>query len=142
MARPFYIALDFDGTLCDHRFPDIGDEVPHAFHWAREWRIAGASLILWTMRSDGRTGTGAENGPVLSDAVAWCKARGVEFHAINENPSQKAWTESLKLYAHVYVDDASLGCPLKENPRAGGRPYADFERIGPAVLAMVREHFA
>lgn len=27
MNRPLVIAVDFDGTLCEHRFPDIGE--PH-----------------------------------------------------------------------------------------------------------------
>jgi len=141
MPKPFYIACDFDGTIVDHRFPDIGQEAAGACGWLRRWREAGASLILWTMRSDGRTGTGADNGPVLADAVAFCKARGVEFFGVNENPTRTSWTGSPKVYANVYVDDASIGCPLRESPRAGGRPVADWSAIGPTVLDLVERHF-
>lgn len=77
-----YIAVDFDGTIVEHEFPDIGRESTGAFHWMKKWQEAGAKLILWTMRSDGLTGTGKENGPVLTDAVEFCRRNGVEFFGI------------------------------------------------------------
>lgn len=134
---PFTIALDFDGTLVEHQFPDIGPEVPEAFDWLRRYRAAGARLILWTMRSDGRCGAGKANGPVLTEAVEFCRARGVEFWGVNVNPEQAAWTQSPKAYAHVYVDDMAAGCPLTGLPR---RPYVDWRLVGPAVMAMLMEH--
>jgi hypothetical protein len=139
--RPFFVAVDFDGTIVDHQFPDVGAEVPGALRWLEAWQAAGASLILWTMRSDGRSGDGKENGPVLSDAVNFCRDRGLEFFSVNGNPTQ-TWTKSPKAYAHVYVDDAAFGCPLRENPRCGGRPYVDWEKVGPAVLDLIRQHFS
>lgn len=133
-----YIGIDFDGTIVAHEFPDIGAPVPGAFRWMKEWQAAGAKLILWTMRSDGRTGEGRENGPVLTDAVEFCRANGVEFFAVNENPTQRCWTNSPKIYAHVYVDDAAAGCPLRPNPKMGGRPYVDWDMVGPAVMEMIK----
>ena len=47
-----FIAVDFDGTIAEHDYPDIGLAVPGAFKWMREWQDAGAKLMLWTMRSD------------------------------------------------------------------------------------------
>ena len=132
-----FIAVDFDGTIAEHEFPDIGNAVPGAFDWMKEWQAAGAKLILWTMRSDGRTGDGKENGPVLTEAVEFCRANGVEFWAVNANPTQAAWTGSPKCYAHVYVDDAAYGCPLRPARKAGVRPCVDWEKVGPAVLAVV-----
>lgn len=132
------IAVDFDGTIVDHRFPDIGAESPGAFRWLKQWQEAGAKLILWTMRSDDRQGEGPENGPVLSDAVEFCRKNGVEFWAVNSNPQQCSWTRSPKVYAHLYVDDAAFGVPLRENPRSGGRPMVDWDVVGPAVLAMIQ----
>lgn len=126
------IAIDFDGTLVDHRFPDIGDEVPGAFDWLKRFQEAGARLILWTMRSDGR-----EHGDVLSSAVEFCRARGIEFWAVNGNPQQSSWTQSPKCYAHAYIDDAAIGCPLRELPRSGAKPAVDWDKIGPIVLAMI-----
>lgn len=139
-GNPLFIATDFDGTIVAHEFPEIGAPAPGAFEWLKRWRDAGGHIILWTMRSDGRTGTGKENGPVLTEAVEFCRKNGVEFFGVNENPTQAAWTNSPKCYAHAYVDDAGLGCPLRENPKAGGRPVVDWSVVGPLVLEMIHAH--
>ena len=124
------IAIDFDGTIVLHEFPDIGREVPGAFEWMKKFQDAGCKLILWTMRSDG------DNfGPVLTQAVEFCRERGVEFWGVNENPGQD-WSDSPKAYAHVYIDDAAFGCPLVENP--GGRPFVDWDSVGPAILCRIK----
>jgi len=123
--------------LAEHEFPDIGREVPGAFDWLKKFQAAGAKLILWTMRSDGRTGDGKENGPVLTEAVEWCRERGVEFWGVNGNPGQSSWTQSPKAYAHLYIDDAAFGCPLVESKKFGNRPYVDWSKVGPAVMDML-----
>jgi hypothetical protein len=71
--------------------------------------------------------------------VEFCRKNGVEFWGINTNADQATWTKSPKAYAHVYVDDAAFGCPLRENPRMGGRPWVDWSIIGPAVLEKLTE---
>lgn len=145
----FIIGLDFDGTLVEHEFPEIGPPVPGAFEWVRRWQDAGASLVLWTMRSDGRERLVPDPskpeiatcnraiGPVLTEAVLFCQARGLKFWGVNANPQQHTWTQSPKAYCHVYVDDAAACCPLLPNPRSGKRPYVDFSIVGPAVLALI-----
>lgn len=125
------LAIDFDGTIADHRFPDIGSAVPGAFEWMKKFQEAGAQLILWTMRSDGQ-----ESGDVLTHAVEFCKDKGIEFYGVNENPDQD-WSDSPKVYAHYYIDDASIGCPLHENPRCGGAPFVDWEVVGPLVMDLI-----
>ena len=129
-----FIAIDFDGTIVDHRFPEIGEPNPGAIDWMKRFQEAGARLILWTMRSDGAMKNGDER-PVLTEAVEYCRVNGVEFHGINENPQD--WTTSPKAYAHTYIDDAALGCPLRENPRMGGRPFVDWDAVGPRVMEMI-----
>lgn len=91
------LAVDFDGTVVDHRFPDIGVEAPGAFRWLRRFQEQGAMLILFTMRSDGR----ADGTNPLSEAVEFCRRRGVEFWGVNHNPEQSSWTGSPKVYAHA-----------------------------------------
>lgn len=138
------IAIDFDGTIVDHRFPDIGTPVPGAIEWMKRFQSAGATLILWTMRSDmrgaddavGPNGVGPDHN-YLEDAVAYCRDNGVEFWGVNGNREQSSWTDSPKAYAHLYIDDAAFGCPLRENPRMGGRPFVDWDVVGPAVMAML-----
>ncbi len=127
------IAIDFDGTIVEHEYPEIGQPVPGAIEWMKAFMSAGARLILWTMRCDSD-----ESGPVLSDAVAFCNSANIDFYGVNANPDQH-WSKSPKAYAHVYIDDAAFGCPLRENPRAGGRPFVDWDAVGPKVLQMIKD---
>lgn len=142
-----YVCVDFDGTIVEHEFPEIGRPVPGAIDWMKAWAAAGAKLILWTMRSDCLKAMwddewgkyeGAD-ADYLRAAEEYCRNEGVEFYAVNRNPSQGCWTSSPKAYAHIYVDDAALGCPLKESARMGGRPYVDWEVVGPAVMNRILE---
>jgi hypothetical protein len=115
-----YIAIDFDGTIVTHEYPAIGKDIG-AIQWMKDFQEAGAKLILYTMRS----------GDTLQEAIEYCKAQGVEFFAHNDNPDQNTWTESRKVYANLYIDDAALGVPLKMGEF---RPYVDWEVVGPVVL--------
>jgi len=45
------IAVDFDGTLVEHRYPAIGKEILFAFETLRELQKQNHQLILWTIRS-------------------------------------------------------------------------------------------
>jgi hypothetical protein len=128
--KTYYIAVDFDGTIAEHEFPEIGKPVPEAFNWLAKFQHFGIKLILWTMRSDSD-----KSGPVLTQAVEFCRQHGIEFAHVNENP--QGWTTSPKAYAHAYIDDAAIGCPLRQNPRLGGRPFVDWAKVGP----MVAEQF-
>lgn len=117
------VAVDFDGTCVDHVYPEIGNDVPLAVStllWIVQRDI---KLILWTMRSDN------DQGAFLYDAVNWFASRGIPLWGIQKNPTQHSWTSSPKAYAQVYIDDAALGCPLRENPRMGGRPFVDWDAV-------------
>lgn len=133
VGKQITFAIDFDGTIADHVFPDIGKPVPGAFKWMKRLQAKGARLILWTMRSDG-----GNAGDVLTQAVEFCRSKGVEFWGVNCNPEQHAWTSSPKVFAQRYVDDNASGCPLRQNPRDGGRPYVDWDAIGPELLAILK----
>ena len=130
------IAVDFDGTIVDHRFPEIGKPCPGAFDWLRQLHAAGAKLILSTMRSD------RPERPYLAEAVQFCRERGVCFYGINRDPDQDGWTTSPKAYAECYIGDDALGCPLWDNPRLGGRPVVDWNRVGPLAMQRVRQAMA
>lgn len=123
-----FICVDFDGTVVDHCYPEIGAEAPGAIDWLRRLQVQGARLILFTMRSDTSFG-----GPMLSDAVNFLESRGIKLFGINTNPNQLSWTESPKAYGDVYVDDAAFGCPLIR-PEGFRRPCVDWETVGPALL--------
>lgn len=113
------MATDFDGTIVEHRFPNIGKPLPYAFETLIKLREKGVRIFLWTMRGHPdlkrfphiNTHTG-EYIPqdTLQEAVEFCRNRGLEFDGINESPEQ--FSTSPKQYAHIYIDDAALGCPL------------------------------
>ena len=122
-----YICVDFDGTIVDHQYPEIGKPVPAAIKWLKRIHQSGGKLILYTMRSDGGT-----MGDVLSDAVNYLKSEGIELFGVNENPTQKSWTSSPKVYGEIYIDDAAFGCPLI-HPKGFARPCVDWKKVGPQV---------
>lgn len=127
------IGVDFDGTCVDHIYPDVGRDVPGAVFWLKEIAKFGGKFILWTMRS-----SDSKDGNVLQDAVDWFTKNQIPLFGINRNP-QQSWSSSPKAYAHIYVDDAAFGCPLRANSRMGGRPYVDWNIVGPAIVAQLKE---
>ena len=96
------IAIDFDGTCVEHDYPAVGLEVEGAVETLRALNKRGHRLILFTMRS----------GEKLEAAVRWFRDRKIELWAVNENPEQRSWTTSPKVYADYYIDDSALGCPI------------------------------
>jgi hydroxymethylpyrimidine pyrophosphatase-like HAD family hydrolase len=95
------IAVDFDGTIVEHRFPDIGRIRPFAFETLLELQAKKHKLILWTHRS----------GRHLDEAVDFCLFNGLTFYAINKNYPEEKWYEhdSRKIVADVYIDDRNVG---------------------------------
>ena len=99
------IAVDFDGVLCESRFPEIGAPDYEVVSLVRQLIDSGAEVVLWTSRA----------GKRLTEAVEWCADRGLRFCAVNENaPSNREryaaeYPEpSPKVYADVYVEDHDL----------------------------------
>ena len=113
-----YIAVDFDGTCVTHDYPRIGKEIG-ATKVLKRLVEAGHKLILNTMRS----------GKELQDAIHWFNENGIELYGVNENPTQKRWTTSPKVYAHMYIDDAAFGCPLRNVPDFSDRPFVDWDSV-------------
>lgn len=110
------IAVDFDGTCVTHEFPEIGKNIGAA-PVLRCLAENGHNIILHTMRSK------RQDRDILQEAIDWFRANGIPLYGVNENPSQKNWTQSPKVYAHIYIDDAALGIPLVYGD---GRPYVDW----------------
>lgn len=121
-----YICVDFDGTMVDHQYPEIGQPVPHAIKWLKKWQRNGAMLILYTMRSD------QKQRKLLSEAARYLKDNGVQLYGINRNPDQDSWTSSPKAYGELYIDDSAFGCPLI-HPKGFARPCVDWQKVGPHV---------
>ena len=115
------IAVDFDGTCVTHEFPEIGKEIG-AVPVLRFLVNQGHQIVLNTIRSP-RDG----HKDVLREAVHWFQKHNIILHGVNENPGQKSWTESPKVYAHLYIDDAALGIPLVTDRHE--RPFVDWIKV-------------
>lgn len=98
------IAVDFDGTIVQDRYPGIGSELPFATRTLKMLMDEGHRFILWTVR----------RGHTLQAALDWCRERGVEFYAVNQNfPGEDEDNEehhySRKLKVEMFIDDRNVG---------------------------------
>lgn len=96
------IAVDFDGTIVEHRYPHIGKEIPFAVDTLKLLQQDRHRLILWTVRE----------GDFLQEAVDWCKERGLEFYAVNRDYPEESLQDigySRKLKVDMFIDDRNLG---------------------------------
>lgn len=97
------IAVDFDGTIVEHRYPEIGKEIPFAISTLKLLQEERHRLVLWTVRE----------GDLLDEAVEFCRQRGLEFYAVNANFPEEApksgTTACRKLKADLYIDDRNVG---------------------------------
>ena len=102
MESPLKIAVDFDGTIVEHRYPEIGKEVMFALQTLRTLQEQGHQLILWTYRS----------GKELDDAVEYCRRNGIVFYAVNSSYPEEEFDEdydSRKIDADIFIDDRNIG---------------------------------
>ena len=96
------IAVDFDGTIVEHKYPAIGKEIPYAIDTLKELIEENHKVILWTARE----------GKLLEDAVEFCRKRGLEFYAVNADYPDANWEnyrQTRKLRVDMFIDDRNLG---------------------------------
>lgn len=97
------IAVDFDGTIVEHRYPEIGKEIPFATTTLKKLIADGHRLILWSVRE----------GDKLKAAIDWCNQRGVVFYEVNkdfdDDTPEKNRHFSRKLKVDVFIDDRNIG---------------------------------
>ena len=96
------IAVDFDGTIVEHRYPKIGEEIPFATETLKILARERHKLILWTVRE----------GELLEEAIEWCRQRGGFFYSVNKDYPEEEKSHngfSRKLKADLFIDDRNLG---------------------------------
>ena len=109
------IAVDFDGTLCENKWPGIGEPNIELINYIKDQRLNGSKIILWTCRTD----------KDLKSALEWCKKQGLKFDAVNNNipeASKLYKSNSRKIYADEYIDDKSCSkfkLPFKKEKNGG-----------------------
>ncbi len=101
MPNLLTIAVDFDGTLVENRYPKIGKPVLFAFETLQKLQQEGHQIILWTYRS----------GIRLKEAVEFCESKGIKFYAINKSYPEEQYEEqvmSRKILADIFIDDRNI----------------------------------
>lgn len=96
------IAVDFDGTIVENKYPRIGKEIPFAIDTLKKLQSEHHIIILWTVRE----------GKTLEEAVDFCRKRGVEFYAVNRNYPEESDDTILccrKINADYFIDDRNIG---------------------------------
>lgn len=95
------IAVDFDGTLCYSKWPDLGEPNRPLIDYLIKWKEQGNQLILWTCRA----------GEALDHAISWFHDQNLEFDAVNDNLPEgieKYGNNSRKISSDYYIDDRML----------------------------------
>lgn len=95
------IAVDFDGTLCESAWPEIGKANWPVINEAKRRQAGGDRIILWTCRT----------GALLDRAVEWCHNRGLDFDAINGNVPERIeqyGDDPRKVSADEYWDNRAV----------------------------------
>jgi hypothetical protein len=94
--------IDFDGTIVEHCYPQIGEPKPRTVEFIRWLEGAGHQWVLITMRE----------GKRLQDAVEWLNAHDLHPSAVNDNIQMiKDVFECnpRKIFANMYIDDHNAG---------------------------------
>jgi len=101
ISETLTIAVDFDGTIVEDEYPEIGKAKLFAFDTLLKLQEKGHRLILWTYR----------NGSTLENAIQFCKDKGVVFYAVNKSFPEEEFDPnfSRKINADIFIDDRNVG---------------------------------
>lgn len=122
------LCVDFDGTCVTHEYPRTGLDIG-AGPVLKYFSDRSNSIILYTMRGDDEQKSlfNFTTTPI-GQAKLWFASKKIPLFGINSNPKQRSWTNSPKPYAHIYIDDAALGCPLMTCSDSK-RPFVNWEEV-------------
>lgn len=107
------IYLDFDGTVVEHYFPEIGAENPNALNVILRLQTAGHDIILNTYRAD-------IDHKHVQEALDFMHTLEVLAHPIEKFLPQKLEPRSFDLIQakesnQLYIDDIAEGIPMRRN---------------------------
>jgi len=133
------IAVDFDGTIVEHDYPEIGKPIPMALEILRKLREEEHhKLILWTMRE----------GSLLQEAIDYCEKNGVFFYAFNKNyPEEDIQTGSpRKIGVDLFIDDRNVGGLLNweliyKIIKSGSNPVQNYYNIEPVLQIPYKKNW-
>lgn len=95
------LAIDFDGTIVEDKYPSIGTIKWGAKEYINMLYNDGYTIIIWTCRT----------GKALKEAKQWLQANGIKHHHVNKScPANvaKYKVDTRKVYADMYIDDKMM----------------------------------
>lgn len=122
------IYLDFDGTIVEHNYPEIGEYNEGCFKVIKKLQTAGHEIILNTIRSGMRNGT-------LEEALYYLKKN--RHHLLNPltectifkmPPEEWNWS-SMKESGDIYIDDIAPGIHLKKAHKVADSKMVDWKKV-------------
>lgn len=126
MRKSLLIAVDFDGTIVEDKYPSVGKAMPFAIETLKMLQDDGHRIILWTYR----------HGSKLEEAVKFMESQGVSLYAINRSyPEENANPSdaSRKINADLFIDDRNFG-----GFPGWGKIYQKLNKDGEAPKAKKR----
>lgn len=112
----YVIAVDFDGTLCENKWPEIGEPNNHLIQYLKKCQQEGKKIVLWTCRATNTEIDGVERN-LLLEALNWCNQQGLIFDTVNKNVPEIVETfgsDTRKIFANEYIDDRNVMPPERE----------------------------
>lgn len=94
--------IDFDGTIVEEKFPDVGEPIAETIDFIRKLQKNGHKWILITMRE----------GVFLENALEFLAINDILPDAVNDNLPERIekWGNNpRKIYADIYIDDHNAG---------------------------------
>jgi len=106
IGEKFTLAIDFDGVIVSHLYPDVGKLHEPAKEFVNRLYDTGRFyIIIWSTRA----------GEDLDQMVEFLKANSIKYDSINENNplfiealNSKLVPEPRKIYYDMVIDDKAL----------------------------------
>lgn len=98
---PRVIAVDFDGTLVENKWPEIGEIKENIVEEVRKEKEQGSIIILWTCRT----------GELLQKAIKFCYDNDIPIDYANEDCrwiKENFGDNGVKVFATQYWDDKGV----------------------------------
>lgn len=92
------IAVDFDGTIVESKFPKIGRLKKEIADRVRQEKAKGNVIIIWTCRG----------GEKLNEALQFLTDNNIPYDYVNENPLNPYGDTTRKIFADEYWDDKAV----------------------------------
>lgn len=95
------VLVDFDNTLCQWAYPDMGDPIPGARYFMQTLIARGLRPVVWSSRMSPEIYTDEERAQAIEKIAAWLAKHRIPYDSIDTG-------ESGKRLCLAYVDDRGV----------------------------------